>query len=65
MYCMSGETIPEDFKIDLYQLMSGMKRAVVSQKAESGEILIEGKKLMSYEVYKKIFKLIFEGEGDD
>ena len=57
--------MPKDFKIELSQLISGMKRAVVSQKAESGESLDEGKKLMSYEVYKNLCELLFEGEGDD
>ena len=42
-----------------------MKRTVASQKAEIGEILDEGKKLISCEVYKKLCELIFEGEGDD
>ena len=45
--------------------MSGMKRTVASQKDESGESLDEGKKLMSYEVYKKLCELLFEGEGYD
>ena len=41
--------------------MSGMKRTVASQKAESGESLDEGKKSMIYEVYKKLCGLLFEG----
>ena len=45
--------------------MSGMKRTVASKKAESGESLNKGKKLMSYEVYKKLCGFLFEGEGDD
>ena len=65
MYRMSGDTIPEEFKIELSQFMSGMKRTVSSQKAESGESLDEEKKLMSYEVYKNICEFLFEGEGDD
>ena len=65
MYHMSGETMPEEFKIDIYQFMSGINRTVDSQKAESGESLDEGKKLMSYEVYKKLCELLFEGENDD
>ena len=65
MYGMSGEKISEDFKIELSQFMSGMERTVDSQKAESGESLDEGKKLMSYEVYKKLCELLFEEEGDD
>ena len=44
--------------------MSGMKMTVTYQKAESGEILDEGKKSMSYEVYKKLCELLFEWEVD-
>ena len=54
MYCMSGETMPEDFNIELSQFMSGMKRTVASQKSGSGESLEEGKESMSYEVCKKL-----------
>ena len=64
MYHMSGEKMPKEFKIDLTNFMSEMKRMVASQKAESGESLDEGNKLMSYEVYKKLCELLFEGEGD-
>ena len=56
MYRMSRETIPEEFNIELSQFMSGMKRTVAPQKAQSGEILDKGKKSMSYEVYKKLFE---------
>ena len=45
--------------------MSEMKRMVASQKAESGESLDEGNKLMSYEVYKKLCELLIEIEGDE
>ena len=38
MYLMSGDTILEQFKIELSQFMSRVKRTVASQKAESGEI---------------------------
>ena len=55
----------EEFKIDISQFMSGSNRTVASQKAESGELLDEGKKLMSCEVYKKLCGSLFEGEGDD
>ena len=65
MYRMGGYTMPEYFKIELSQFMSGMKRTVASQKAESGEILVEGKKSMSYEAYKKLCEFLFEGEGGD
>ena len=36
MYHMSGETMPEDFKIKLSEFMSGIKRTVASQESESG-----------------------------
>ena len=65
VYRMIGETMPKEFKIDLSQFVSGMKRTVASQKAESGEMLDEGKKSMRYEVYKKLFYFLFEREGVD
>ena len=61
VYLMIGETIPEEFNIELSQFMIGMKRTVASQKADSGESLDEGGKSMSYEVYKKLCRLLFEG----
>ena len=45
MYCMSGETMLGEFKIELSRFMSSMKRAVPSQKAGSGESLYEWKKI--------------------
>ena len=65
MYCMSGDTMPKEFKIELFQFMSEMKSTVVYQKSDSGESLDEGKKLMRYEVYKNLCKFLFEGDGDD
>ena len=59
------ETMTEEFKIELSQFMSGMKRKVASQKTGSGESFDEGKKSISYGVYKKLCELLFEGEGDD
>ena len=59
MYHMSGETMPEEFKIDITQFMSGTKRTVAPQKDESGESLDEGKNSVIYEVYKNICELIF------
>ena len=56
--------MPVEFNIELSQFMSGTKRVVASQKAKSGESLDEGSKSMSYEVYKKLFELLFEGEGN-
>ena len=45
---------------ELSQFMSGMNRTVASKTAESGESLDEGKKLMSCEVYKKLWEFLFE-----
>ena len=60
MYCMSGDTMPEELNIEISQFMSVMNKTVASKTAESGESLDEGKKLMSYEVYKKLCELLFE-----
>ena len=57
--------MPKEFKIEISQFMSGVKRMVASQKVESGKSLDKEKKLMSYEVYKKLCELLFGGEGDD
>ena len=65
MYCMSRERMLKELNIELSQIISGTKRTVASQKDESGESLDKGKKSMSYEMYKKLCKLLFEGEGDD
>ena len=63
MYCMSGETMSEVFKIDFSQFMSGMKRMVASQKDDSGESLDEGNKSMRYEVYKNLCGFPILGRG--
>ena len=65
IYCISRETISEEFRLDLSLLINRMKRTIASQEAESGESLDEGKRLMSYEVYKKLCELLLEVEGDD
>ena len=39
MYCMSGEKIIEEFRIELSQFMRGVKRKVASQNDENGESL--------------------------
>ena len=65
MYCMSGETMPGEFKIEISQFISDMTRTIASQKAESGESLGNGKKLMRYYVYKNLCELIIEIEGDE
>ena len=65
MYRMSGDTMPEEFKIELSLFMSGMKRTVSYQKDESGESLDEEKKSMRYYMYKNLCGFLLEGEGGD
>ena len=65
LYRMGGEKMGPEFQTELSQFMSGMKRTVAKEKAESGTSLDEGKKSMSYEAYKKLCELLYEGEGDD
>ena len=65
MHRMSGETMTKQFNIEISQFMSGMKRSIAPQNTESGESLDKGKKLMSYEVYKKLCGFLFQGEGND
>ena len=36
IYCMSGETMPEDFNFEISQFMSGMNRTIASKTDESG-----------------------------
>jgi len=55
----------DNFKKNMNQFLSGMKRTVAKAKAESGESLDEGKKYMSFEVYSKLCDLLFIGKGDD
>ena len=44
----------EEYEGELAQFMSGLKWTVASTWAESGRSLDEGKKGMSYEVYKQV-----------
>ena len=53
------------FKKDLSQFMSGMKRHVAAKKRESGVSLDEGKRAMSFEIYRKMCEELYSGEGDD
>jgi len=52
----------DNFKKNMNQFLSGMKRTVAKAKAESGESLDEGKKYMSFEVYSKLCDLLFIGK---
>ena len=42
-----------------------MKRAVADNKRESGASLDEGKKSMSFEVYKRLCEVLYNRKGDD
>ena len=59
MYCMSGDTMPELFKIEISQFISGMKMMVASQKDDSGESLDEVNESMRYKVYKNLCGFLF------
>ena len=49
---------------DLSQFMSGLKRTVASPSAASRRSLDEGKKGMSFEVYKAMCEILFESDDD-
>ena len=65
LYRLSGETISEDFNKLLREFLSGMKRTATQSKVDNGESLDEGKKPMSFEVYKEMCQLLMRGDGDD
>ena len=65
LYRMSGETMSEEYEKDLSQLMSGLKRTVAAEKGVSGRDLDEGKKGMSFEVYKRMCEILFKSDDDD
>ena len=50
---------------DISEFMSGMKRTVAAERAQSGVSLDEGKKAMKFEVYKKMCHLLYRAEGVD
>ena len=65
LFTLCGESIDPKFEKDLSQFMSGMKRKSAKQKAESGESLDEGKKPMSFDVYKKMCEILYKGCGGE
>ena len=65
LYRMSGEKMDETYEGELGQFMSGLKRTVAASRAESGRSLDEGKKGMSYEVYKLICEILYKSQEDD
>ena len=62
---MSGITMEEKMKEEISQFMGGMKQVVASAKAASGESLDEGKKAMTFDVYKKLCQILYRGVGAD
>ena len=52
-------------KKELHQFMSGMKIFVAANKREYGASLDEGKRAMSFEVFKRLCEELYNGKGDD
>jgi hypothetical protein len=65
LYRMSGVAMEEKMKQDISQFMGGMKRVVASAKATNGQSLDEGKKAMTFDVYKKLCDILYRGVGED
>ena len=53
MYRMSGKTMDGELNKEIYQFMLVMKRVFASNKREYGAIINEGRKAMSFVVYKR------------
>ena len=54
-----------ELKKELSQFMSLIKRVVAANRGESGASINEGKKAMSFDVYKRLCEELFNGKGDD
>ena len=65
MYRASGNDMDEGFKKELSQFMSGMKRVIASNKRQDGISIEEGKKAMSFDVYKTLCDVLHQGEVED
>ena len=65
LYRRSGKTMEEDFRKDISQFMSAMKRVLAANKRETGATLEEGKRAMSFDVYKRFCEVLHLGEGND
>ena len=61
---MSGEEIIASFKRYIVKFLGGMIRTVAKGGNESGESLNEGKKLMAYNLYNKLYEILFSGGGE-
>ena len=65
MYRMSGKTVDGGFKKELYKFIPGMKIFVADNKSKYSASLDEGKRAMSFEVYKILCEELHNGKGDD
>ena len=62
LYQMSGEKMEEEYEDELLQFMIALKQTVISTWTESGRSLDEGKKGMSYEVFKHVSEILFKSD---
>ena len=62
---MSGQSMDPRLAKDISQFMSGMKQTVADAKARSGKSLNEGKNPMTFEVYKRMCEIMYEGDSDE
>ena len=65
MYRASGKDMDQEFSKELSQFMSVMNRVIDSNKRQYGISLEEGKKAMSFDVYKTLRNVLHHGEGED
>ena len=64
LYRVSGKDMDQGFKKELYQFMSGMKRVIDSNNRQYGISLEEGNKAVSFDVYKTLCDILYQGEGE-
>ena len=65
LYPMIGKTMDGEFKKELSQFMSGMKRVDATNNRQSGASIDEGKKVVIFEVYKGLCEELYNGKCDD
>jgi len=65
LHKVAGYETPDDFKRDMSQFNRGIKRQVAEEKQASGMSLEEGKKAMSFDVYKLMCQKLMASEADD
>ena len=63
MYRVIGKDMDQEFKKELSQFMSVMKRVISSNKRQAGISIGAGQKAISFDVYKTLCDLIHQGEG--